>query len=291
VIFYIISFIDKLIPSNFIEPFTSNNVLTLVLMAVLIAAAIRSLPSSYSEVVKAATKCAHGGFVISERLITMLVALTPIAVFCVIAKVVGLTGFQHVVGLLNYLGVCLGALLLQIVIVYQFWIVMVVGMPLRLFWKASLAPALYAFSINSSLAALPETLRALSHLGASKESARLAACIGTNLNNDGILLYETLAIIIIAQALGIELTFAEQLSTALLCVIVSLGMSGIPEAGIIGLTLILTTLKLPAEMLPLLLTVDWIIARMRSATNVIADITTGLVLNSYQNRRTPTIGT
>lgn len=286
-----ISFIDKLIPSNFIEPFTSNNVLTLVLMAVLIAAAIRSLPSSYSEVVKAASNCAHGGFVISERLITMLVALTPIAVFCVIAKVVGLTGFQHVVGLLNYLGVCLGALLLQIVIVYQFWIVMVVGMPLRLFWKASLTPALYAFSINSSLAALPETLRALSHLGASKESARLAACIGTNLNNDGILLYETLAIIIIAQALGIELTFAEQLSTALLCIVVSLGMSGIPEAGIIGLTLILTTLKLPSEMLPLLLTVDWIIARMRSATNVIADITTGLVLNSYQNRRAPTIGT
>ena len=284
-----ISFLDTLIPSNILEPFTSNNVLTLVLLAVLLAAAIRSLPSSLSEIAKAATTCAHAGFVISERLITMLVALTPLAVFCVIAKVVGLTGFQYVIGLVHYLAVCIGALLLQIIIVYQFWIVMVVQMPLRYFWKEAITPALYSFSINSSLATLPVTLGALHQLGASKESARLAACIGTNFNNDGILLYETLAIIIIAQALGIELSFAEQLSTALLCVVVSLGISGIPEAGIIALTLILTTLKLPTDILPLLLTVDWIIARMRSATNVIADITTGLVLNAYQNRRLPSV--
>jgi len=107
----------------------------------------------------------------------------------------------------------------------------------------------------------------------------MGACIGTNLNNDGILLYEAFGVMIVAQGLGLHLTIGTQISVALLCVLTALGIAGVPEAGLISLAVILGTLGFTPEILPILLTVDWIIARMRSVTNVVADMTTSIVID------------
>ena len=134
-------------------------------------------------------------------------------------------------------------------------------------------PVVYSFGVNSSLATLPETLKSLDRLGVAPSSARLSACVGTNFNNDGILLYEVMAAFFIAQASGIELGLAQQIAMTALCLLATLGVAGIPEAGVISLTLVLSTSGLPFEALPLLLTVDWSLARCRSVTNVLGDMT------------------
>ncbi len=205
--------------------------------------------------------------------------LTPLAVCAVIAKGVGESGFSHLTAILPFLGFVLLGLCIQTFVVYPIWLFVVRRVPFKPFWKEAAAPLFNAFGINSSLATLPLTLKALDNMGVSKESSRMAACIGTNLNNDGILLYEAFAVLIVAQALHMDLTIGAQLSMIVMCLLATLGISGVPEAGFISLAVVVSTLGFNTEILLTFFTVDWIIARMRSVTNVMADMTTSIAID------------
>jgi DAACS family dicarboxylate/amino acid:cation (Na+ or H+) symporter len=170
-------------------------------------------------------------------------------------------------------------LALHVGLVYQSWVVFVARVPLRAFWRALRAPLACAAGASSSLATLPVTLRSLKAMGVSDGSARLSACVATNLNNDGILLYEAMAALMVAQAFGIPLTFGEQLMVAATCVLASVGIAGVPEAGLISLAVVLAGAKLPLDLLPLLLSVDWILGRCRAMTNVVGDVLGAVVLD------------
>jgi DAACS family dicarboxylate/amino acid:cation (Na+ or H+) symporter len=127
-------------------------------------------------------------------------------------------------------------------------------------------------------------LKALDNLKVNKASSRLGACVGTNLNNDGILLYEAMAVLFVAQFHGLDLSMAAQISAAFVCVVAAIGIAGVPEAGIVSLSLVLTTVGLPLEILPLLITVDWILARARTVVNVLADMTVSIMLDKDTNK-------
>lgn len=273
-------FLDTLLPNNIIEPFAQSNILAVAFLAVLIGCALKSFQRSNDAWVTDWVRIVHGGYRLSERIIGWLVLLTPIAVFAVIAKSVGESGFEHLKGILPFLGFVLLGLGLQTFVVYPIWLMVTRRVSMRDFWRAAAAPIFNAFGVNSSLATLPLTLKALDGLGISKESSRMAACIGTNLNNDGILLYEAFAVLIVAQALGMHLTFGAQLSMVVMCVLATLGISGVPEAGFISLAVVVSTLGFSTEILFTLFTVDWIVARMRSVTNVMADMTTSIAIDS-----------
>jgi DAACS family dicarboxylate/amino acid:cation (Na+ or H+) symporter len=170
-------------------------------------------------------------------------------------------------------------MLLHVIVVYQTWL-LVLGRSLSTFWRAAREPLFYALGANSSLATLPVTLKALDRLGVSRGASALGACVGTNLNNDGIILYEGMALLFVAQASGIELSVADQVVAAAVCLVAAMGVAGVPEAGFISLAVVLNTMKLPIELLPLLLTVDWVIARARSATNVLSDMLLSIVVDA-----------
>jgi DAACS family dicarboxylate/amino acid:cation (Na+ or H+) symporter len=216
------------------------------------------------------------------KAIGYLVHLTPLAVFSAMAKVIGVQGFGAVKGLTAYLAACAGGMFLQVVLIYQSWVKFVAGKSLKNFWKELKEPIVYSFGINSSLATLPLTLNTLKRLKVSEGSARLAACIGTNLNNDGILLYEVVAVLFIAQAFGWKLALGQQLLLALICLVATVGVAGVPDAGMISLSLVLSSVGLPIEVLPILMTVDWVLARLRSVNNVIGDVTGGIALDALQ---------
>jgi Na+/H+-dicarboxylate symporter len=120
-------------------------------------------------------------------------------------------------------------------------------------------------------------------MNVSPGSARLAACVGTNLNNDGITLYEAMAALFLAQAIGMNLPLGAQFVIIFASIMAGAGVAGIPEAGLIVLPLVLSAAGLPDEMialaLPLLLPVDWIIARARSGVNVMSDMLVAVLLD------------
>ncbi|MCM0604666.1 MAG: dicarboxylate/amino acid:cation symporter [Xanthomonadaceae bacterium] len=280
------SLFEKMIPTSFVSPFVENNIFSIVILAVLFGFAIRSvrkdhqeLNSTFIQIESIVRVC----YRLLERILYWLTLLVPIAVLGITAKAVSEKGLGIFVGLSSYLALCVGGLLLQMFIVYQGWIVFYVKMPLRKFWSHSKYAIIHAFGVNSSLATLHLTLSATEKLGASPHASRIIACVGTNFNNDGILLYEAAAALFISQALGYDLSFLQQLTVMATCIVAALGVSGVPEAGIISLAVVLSANGLPTEVLPLLLTVDWFVARLRSVTNVMSDITGSLVLD-HQTR-------
>lgn len=218
------------------------------------------------------------------QLIDWLILFLPAAVFCAVVKAIGTSGLSVAGGLLAYFLACGCGMLFHIFLCYQSWIRFFGNISLKRFWKEASEPAVYAFGINSSLATLPHTLKALERLRVSPSSSRLSACIGTNFNNDGILLYEVVAALFLIQAYGLTLSLPAQVLVALISVIACIGVAGIPEAGIISLTIVLSSIGLPAEAIPFLLTIDWVLARMRSFTNVLGDMTVAVAIDRFTHQ-------
>jgi Na+/H+-dicarboxylate symporter len=253
-------------------------IVTAVLLGVVLLILERFLGANRFEPVR---HQAERGLKFVTFLVEQVVRLIPLAVFVSVAKMVGEHGFSLLGGLGAYFFSCLAGMLIHVFLVYHTWILAVARLGFRRFWAAAREPVIYAFGINSSLATLPATLKALDKLGVSPGSARLSACVGTNFNNDGILLYEVVAVLFLSQAYGHDLGLVEQIVTALICVVATIGVGGIPEAGIISLSLVLGAVKLPVEGIPLLLTVDWVLARCRSSVNVLGDMTVAIGIDTF----------
>ncbi len=275
--------LSSFIPESFLAPFVEGSTTGVILLAILLGLALRhvSLHGASGESLPQSTlvKGANTFLAAHVKLIEWLVYLVPIGVFGSVAQSFGKYGLDYVFSLGIYLGVCLSGLLLQVLVVYQGWVVAHPRISLREFWHVAKEPLLYAFGVNSSLATMPMTLRSLSRLGVSEEAARLSACVGTNFNNDGILLYEVAAGMMLAQSMGIEMGLQQQLLLAGVAVIATIGVSGFPEAGLVALTLVLTTFGIPTELIVSLLAVDWIVGRFRSATNILGDMAVAVAID------------
>jgi len=274
--------LKSLTPDSLVAPFVQNNVPAILILAILLGIAIRSAgraEDQWNPWFLSLRSTIDIALSVIGRAMGIVLKAMPIAILAAVARAVGEHGFGVFSGLSWYVVVCVGGMLLQICIVYQSWIVFRARRSLRVFWRFAKLPVVYAFGANSSLSALPSTLNALDDLKCSQSSSRLGACVGTNFNNDGILLYEVAAVVMLAQAAGLDWSLGHQILVAGICVVATLGVSGFPEAGIIALSLVLTSAGLPMELLPLLLPVDWLVARARSATNVLGDMTVSLAID------------
>ncbi len=270
-----------IVPVSVVSPFADNLVLAVVLLALLFGFGLRRVKSEQARGADGVGALEHI-FATLLRLVEIVlgwvIKLIPFAVFGVVTKAVGDHGFAPLKGLAAYVGVALFGFLLHAGLTYQLWLVMLRRSP-REFWREARVPVAYALGANSSLATLPVTLQALDRLKVSKEASTLGACVGTNFNNDGIILYEGMAVLFVAQAAGMHLSLTQQLLAAAACLVAAMGVAGVPEAGFISLALVLNTVGLPIEILPLLLTVDWIVARGRSAINVLSDMMLSLLVD------------
>lgn len=284
-----IEYLASYIPRTIADPFSSNNIIGVVLLALVLGAALRAAHRPSEQ---------GGGFVSLavagvERLYEWLVQIlgwiilaVPLAVFGVVAQVVGKSG----IGVFSVLWIFLAAMLLGLAVhslLYYPLVAWLIGKKNPNVYLGQGADAiLTAVSCNSSLATVPITLRCLERMNVSPQSARLAACVGTNLNNDGITLYEAMAALFLAQALGYDLPMAKQILIVLASIIAGAGVAGIPEAGLIVLPLVLAAAGLPDHVIiaaiPLIMTVDWIIARARSGVNVMSDMLVAILLDAGQ---------
>src|SRR5262245_52521348 len=269
------------VPANLVQPFADNQILGVVLLALLLGFALRAIRGEpdVASGVRTIDDAVAALLRVMEVVLGWVIRLAPIAVFGVVAKITAERGFAALKGLGIYVAMGLGGMALHIVLTYNLWIRFGARIPLRRFWSEAKEPAIYAAGANSSLATLPLTVRALDNLGVSRASSTLGAMVGTNFNNDGIILYEGMAVLLVAQAHGLHLDFGQQLVAAASCMVAAMGVAGLPEAGIISLALVLNTVGLPVDILPVLLTVDWILGRARSVTNVLSDMVLSIMID------------
>jgi Na+/H+-dicarboxylate symporter len=275
--------VNGLIPTSMVSPFVDNAVLAIVLIAVLVGVGLRTARREQlaqgSNAFRPLEDAAETLLRVMEVVLGYVIKLIPFAVFGVVARAVGEHGYAPLRGLGVYVLVGIGGLFVHVLVTYQLWLWLFSRIPLATFWREAKEPMVYAIGANSSLATLPITLRALDRLGVRRSSSALGACVGTNFNNDGIILYEGMAVLFVAQASGIHLSLGQQALIAFICMVAAMGVAGVPEAGFVSLALVLNTVGMPIEILPLLLTVDWIIARGRSVTNVLSDMVLSILLD------------
>jgi DAACS family dicarboxylate/amino acid:cation (Na+ or H+) symporter len=217
------------------------------------------------------------------QMLDWVVQMVPFAVFGVVAYEVASKGLGIFAVLAVFLGTCLLGLTIHSLLYYPlvawFW----GKTPPRTYLGVGSEAIVTGLSTNSSLATVPVTLKCLDRMGISPPSARLAACVGTNLNNDGITLYEAMSALFLAQALGMQLGLGQQVVVVIASIMAGAGVAGIPEAGLIVLPLVLGAAGLPEAMIaaaiPLIVPVDWIIARVRSGVNVMSDMLVAIILD------------
>lgn len=272
--------LGELIPESIAGPFVQNQVLAVVLLALFCGVALRRLRARGSG--ETIAKLIEEGFGLLTLLLGWVIKLVPFAVLGVVAKVVGTSGFAPFASLGLLMATVAGGLVLHVALWYTGLVVVIAARNPREFWRAAWEAILTALSTGSSMATLPVTLHTLEkRLRVSRGSARLAACVGTNFNNDGIMLYEVAAALFVAQLHGITLGPGQTALLAGTSALAAAGIAGVPEAGLITLSLVLTAAGLPLTELPLLLSVDWLLGRLRAATNVCSDLTIATTLDRW----------
>lgn len=143
-------------------------------------------------------------------------------------------------------------------------------------------PLLTAFSTASSSATLPVTIEsAVDRGGVSRRSADFVLPLGATINMDGTALYEAVAAIFIAQAISIDLSLVQQLTVVVTATLAAIGAAGIPEAGLVTMVIVLGAVGLPVEYIGLLLAVDWLLDRFRTAVNVWGDAAGAAVVERW----------
>lgn len=281
------------IPQSLVEPLVSNNVVSVVLIALLFGAALRWLKERQGETDIADIRPLEGFisavYQVLVKVLGWVVEIVPFAVFGLVAQVVGKAGVGIFAELGGFLGVISLGLCLHGLVYYPLAAWLAGAKPPRVYLKQGADAVLTGLSANSSLAAIPITLRCLHGMKVSESSARLAVCAGTNLNNDGVTLYEAMAALFLAQAMGFDLGAGQQAVIVFSALMAGAGIAGIPEAGLIVLPLVLSAAGLPemvvAAAIPLIAPVDWIIARLRSGVNVLSDMLVAILLDAWERRR------
>jgi Na+/H+-dicarboxylate symporter len=283
--------VEELVPKSIAEAFAQNNLAQLVLLTLALGiglAKIRDEQKARGETAyRAVVDVLTIGFELLMRVLLWIVALVPLAVFGVVAMNVAREGFELFVNLGWFIVVVLAGLSCQFVW-YLTQLAVFARMPPLRFLRGAGDVMATTFSTSSTAATIPITLRALTgKLGVSRAASQLAACVGTNFNNDGTALYQAGAALFFAQALGAPLTLSAQLVIVLTTLVASVGAGGIPSGSFVTLPLIFAAVGLPADAIPMLLTVDWLLDRCRTTSNVLGDMTVAILLDRTAERPQP----
>ena len=217
------------------------------------------------------------------KMVDLIMLSAPYAVFALLANVVVSSDDPDILyALLKYAGVVVLGLVLMIV----FYTILVATITKKNpFWfLKEISPAqLLAFSTSSSAATLPVTMeRVEEHIGVDKEVSSFVLPVGATINMDGTSLYQAVAAVFIFQALGLDLTFADQITIVLTALLASIGSAAVPGAGMVMLVIVLESVGLPPELLPiglaLIFAVDRPLDMCRTVVNVTGDATVSMIV-------------
>jgi Na+/H+-dicarboxylate symporter len=217
-------------------------------------------------------------------LITLLIKLAPIGVFCLMAELFATLGWSEITRLLQYFLTVVGALLIHVSLVYPLLLVLLGRVsPIRFFGKMR-EPMLVAFSTASSGATLPVTLRTVEErVGVKNEIASFVVPLGATINMDGTAIMQGVATVFIAQLYGIELGMSQYLMVILTATMASIGTAGVPGVGMIMLVMVLEQVGLPLDGIVFILAVDRLLDMLRTSINVAGDGMVATVVARSEN--------
>ncbi len=277
----------RLIPDNVIDSMAEGAILPVIFFSILFGFFISQTDDKYKE---SLTTFFNAIFDAMMKMTLFIIRFTPLGIFGIVANEVSRNGDQlgNIAGSLAIYSLCVVAALLIHAFISLPLIVRFVGRakPFEHFRNMA-TPLLTAFSTSSSSATLPLTMDALENKsGVSNKITSFTLPLGATINMDGTALYECVAAMFIAQAYGVELTFAQQALVVVTALLASIGAAGIPMAGLVMITVVLTAVGLPLEGIGLILAVDRILDMLRTSVNVWSDSCGAVTVARSENEET-----
>lgn len=279
-----------IVPQNIVAALGQNvRMLQVVFFALFFGVSLILIPNEHTRRVKSLIKGLND---IIIKMVDLIMYVAPIGVFALIAgTITAVAGdnIETVLSLLRSLGfytlVVILGLLIHVLLVYGTIVHFFTRFSLRQFF-VGIAPAqLLAFSTSSSAATLPVTMECVEeNLGVKNEVASFVLPLGATINLDGTALYQGVATVFIAQALGMDLNLAAQLTIVLTALLASIGTAPVPAAGIVMLVIVLESVGVPSSGIALILGVDRILDMVRTATNVTGDCAVAVLVDDAEKR-------
>ncbi len=275
-----LSFLNDIVPNNFINAASDNSkMLQVIFFAVFFGLAALAINP---EKVKPVINLIDGLNDIILKMVDYIIRFAPWGVAALMAGLV--TDFKGDVSIFSALGVyaltVVFSLFFLILAFYPALIHFFTEMKVKTFLKAMYPVQLFAFTTSSSAATLPVTMETVEKkLGVSKETTSFVLPVGTTINMDGTSCYQSIAVLFIAQVLGIDLGLQQLLTIILMTVLSSIGTPAIPGGSYVILTMVLTSVGIPAEGLALILGIDRPLDMLRTAVNVTGDATVASIID------------
>ncbi len=280
-----LAFLDDIVPSNIVGAAGDNTkMLQVIFFALFFGVASLSVDR---EKVKPVIRFFNGITDITLRMVDFIVRFAPWGVTALMAgMVVDFNGDPTIFSALGiYALTVVGSLLFMILVFYPLLVKLFTRTGVRRFLKSIYPVQLFAFTTSSSAATLPVTIETVEQeLGVSPETASFVLPVGATINMDGTSCYQSIAILFIAQVLGIDLTLQQLFVIVGMTVLSSIGTPAIPGGSYVILTMVLTSVGIPAEGLALILGIDRPLDMLRTAVNVTGDATVSLIVDKGVER-------
>jgi len=263
---------------NPIAALAQSNVLAVVIFALLLGIALVVGGERYRNILTLMQEFLE----LILMLVGWIMRLAPFGIMALLLQLVATQDTSLLTTLIKFVAIVMGTILLHGLVVLPLILYLITGMTPLKFWLGAREALITAFATSSSAATLPVTLRcAEQHLHVKRDVAGFVIPLGATMNMDGTALYEAVAALFIANLVGIELSFVQQLIIFLTAMLAAIGAPGIPSAGMVTMVMVLQSVGLPVEAIAILLPVDRILDTVRTMVNVEGDLVGSLVVQKW----------
>ena len=272
----------KMIPTNIFQALISGDMLAIIFFSILFGYFIMRVQKEYSNFL---INLFNSVFEVMMKLTSFIIKFAPLGILGIVTGVVAdqASDSAKLISMAQHLGV--------------YFITVAIGLSIHTFislpiiikvlgkvnpilhFKAMSLPIITAFSTSSSSATLPLTMEAVEkEAGVSNKISSFVLPLGATVNMNGTALYECVAAMFIAQAYGIHLTFVQQIIVVVTALLAAIGSAGIPMAGLVMMSIVLSAVNLPLEGVGLILAVDRPLDMYRTVVNVFGDTCGAVVI-------------
>ena len=270
--------IVNIFPSNAVNPLLNSSMLQIIVIALffgcgILVAGEKGKPfgnwvSSFNEV--------------TQRVMSFILAVSPIGVFCLMTWVVAEQGIK----ILGSVGLVLLAAyigyIIHVVLVYSLSVKVFAKMSPLAFFKKVFPAAAFAFSSTSSVATLPVAKECTDDMGVENEISSFVLPLGATINMDGTAIYQCVAAIFLAKCIGIDLTMAQMITIVITATLASIGTAGTSGAGMIMLAMVLEAVGIPTTYIGIIWGVDRLFDMGRTALNVVGDCSCSVCIHHWE---------
>ncbi|KPZ59845.1 Proton/sodium-glutamate symport protein [Pseudoalteromonas sp. P1-13-1a] len=275
-----------LVPKNPVGSLASGNILQIIVFALSLGIALNLIGEKGEPASKMFESLADAMYKLTE----LVMKLAPYGVFALMAWVSGKYGLDVLLPLIKVIGLVYLGCIIHVLVLGGGFVGLLGKLNPQRFYKGIIEAQIIAFTTTSSSGTLPASIKcATQNLGVSRTVSSFVLPVGATINMDGTALYQGVLALFIAQAFGIDLTTTDYLTIIATATLASVGTAGVPGAGLIMLSLVLTTVGLPLEGIAIVAGIDRILDMARTTINVTGDLMVTLLIGKSEGELNETL--